>query len=173
LTTAGETELPGPGEHLVEELLWVHGRIRRDLEICKELAADVAAGVGAAEINDRVEALKAGGPLWQLKFGCLHYCRFVHSHHTAEDVLIFPALRRSDPALGPVVDRLESDHRAVAVGLTEIESACQALVADDCGETRDRVAAALEAVTGTLLEHLAYEEESISPTLRSWERWPY
>ena len=36
----------------------------------------------------------------------------------AEDVLGFPALRAVDPALGPVVDCLESDHARVPTCLT-------------------------------------------------------
>ena len=87
--------------------------------------------------------------------------------------MLFPAVRESDPSLGPVVDRLEADHREVATGLDEIEAAAQALVEDDCGETRDRVAAALDRVGEILLAHLALEEESIGPILLTWERWPY
>src|SRR5712671_4766576 len=90
LMTAGravavaETELPGPrnprGEALVAELKWVHDMIRRDLRTVRQMAADVAAGRAAGEIRAGIRSLAASGPLWQLKTGCLHYCRFVHSH---------------------------------------------------------------------------------------------
>ena len=165
-------EATPPGQSLLNELLWVHGRIREDLDRCKELASDVDAGAPPAEIEQGIQALKRDGPLWKLKFNCLHYCHFVHSHHNAEDVMLFPAVRQSDPSLGPVVDRLEADHREVSTGLDEIEAAARALVEDDCGETRDRVRGALDRVGEILLAHLAFEEESIGPTLQSWESWP-
>ena len=61
-------------------------------------------------IHARLRTLAAASPLWQLRISCLHYCRFVHSHHHAESVLLFPELRRSNPALNPVVDKLQADH---------------------------------------------------------------
>ena len=126
-----ETDLPGPrnprGEALVAELKWVHDMIRRDLRTVRQMAADVAAGQPADEIQAGIRSLAAGGPLWQLKINCLQYCRFVHSHHRAESVLLFPGLRRANPALNPVVDRLEADHLAVSGLLDDVEAAAREL----------------------------------------------
>ena len=61
---------------------------------------------------------------------CLHYCRFVHGHHHLEDVALFPALRRADPDIVPVVDRLEGEHRVVSEQLDEVEAAAAALGED-------------------------------------------
>ncbi len=83
---------------MVEELKWVHGMIRRDLQTVREMAADTAVGLPAERIQARLRTLAAGGPLWQLKINCLQYCRFVHSHHQAESVMLFPALRQANPA---------------------------------------------------------------------------
>jgi hypothetical protein len=152
------------GEAFFEELQWVHGMIRRDLETVRGLA-ERARELPADELAAEVSALRANGPLWALKVNCLHYCRFVHGHHHLEDVALFPALRAADPELTPVVDRLEGDHRRVAAQLDEVEAA---VAADD----RDRLVPALNALTETLLEHLAFEEESIGPTLRSLDRHP-
>ena len=95
---------------MVAELTWVHDMIRRDLRTVRQMAADAAAGGPPGQIQAGIGSLAASRPLWQLKVGCLHYCRFVHSHHHAESVLLFPALRRANPALSPVVDKLEADH---------------------------------------------------------------
>src|ERR1700722_3029284 len=95
------------GEAMVAELTWVHNMIRRDLRTVRQMAADVAAGGAEEQIQAGIGSLAASSPLWQLKAGCLHYCRFVHAHHHAESVLLFPALRRTNPALNPVVDKLE------------------------------------------------------------------
>ncbi len=154
---------------LFGELLWVHGMIRRDLETVRELAAAVTNGMPAGELQAQLDELKTNGPLWKLKVNCLHYCRFVHSHHGAEDAMLFPALRSANPDLGPAVDRLEADHRRVAELLDEVESAAGELSAD--AATRARVAAGLDELAEHLLEHLDFEERSIGETMRSMTRF--
>jgi Hemerythrin HHE cation binding domain len=119
------------GKAIFQELLWVHGAIRRDLATVEELAAEVLAGLPAEEARERVEELKTNGPLWRLKVNCLRYCRFVHSHHNAEDALFFPTLRAANPGLAPVVDKLEADHRTVSDLLDEVEVAAGDLDGDD------------------------------------------
>jgi hypothetical protein len=160
------------GEALFEELLWVHGMVRQDLETVRGLAARVAGGLPPAELAAEVRSLEANGPLWALKVNCLHYCRFVHGHHRLEDVALFPALRAAEPDIGPLVDRLESDHRRVAEQLDELEAAVSALAADDVAEPRARVVTALDALAEHLLAHLELEEESIGPALRRMDSHP-
>ena len=155
-------------DSLFDELLWVHRMIRRDLETVRELAAAAANGdASAAEVRDGVEALKTNGPLWKLKVNCLHYCAFVHSHHNAEDAMLFPRLRAADPDLGPVVDRLEADHREVSDLLDEVEAAAGALRGEIATEQRARVATALDDLAGHLLEHLEFEEENVAEAMRA------
>ena len=160
-----------PANPLFEELLWVHSMIRRDLGIVAALAEAVVDGLEPGEVRDRIEDLKANGPLWQLKVNCLHYCRFVHSHHNLEDAALFPVLRRVNPDLDPVVDKLEADHRQVSVLLDEVEAAAADLTGDDNGEGRARVVVALEALGAALLEHLDFEERSIESTLARMGSW--
>ncbi len=149
----------------------MHRNIRRDLATVRELARRVSEGAGAAAIREEIAALKTNGPLWQLRFNCLNYCRFVHSHHNAEDVGLFPALRRRDEGLNPVIDRLEADHRVVSELLDEVEAAARGpLEGED--PARARLSAALDRLAGHLLEHLDYEEESLGPTLNELEAWP-
>ena len=117
-----ETRPPNPrGEALVAELKWVHDMIRRDLTTVRQMAADVQAGLPAEEVGSAIRTLAANGPLWQLRVNCLRYCHFVHSHHHAESILLFPELRRADPALNPVVDKLEADHAHVSDLLDDVE----------------------------------------------------
>lgn len=155
------TEQPHEPNPLFEELLWVHGMIRRDLETVQRLAADVDDGLAAPEVAGRLEELKTNGPLWRLKVNCLHYCRFVHSHHRLEDVALFPAIRRIDPGLDSVVEKLEADHRAVAERLGEVERGAEALTEDDGGDARRALSAALERLATTLLDHLSFEEREL------------
>lgn len=169
----GDTRAGKPGEHLMEELERVHGAIRHDLRFCGALAEQVGAGADAGYIAGEVEALKNNSVLWRLRVSCLTYCRFVHFHHRNEDVNIFPALRRSNPDLAPVVDRLEADHRKVSDLLDEVEDAAGSLAAaDNDAPARSRLAAALENLGAHLLEHLEFEEEAIAPTVLEWEGWP-
>ena len=155
------------GASLFDELLWVHGMIRRDLDTVRDLAGAVTNGTPAAEIQAELEELKTNGPLWKLKVNCLHYCRFVHSHHGAEDAMLFPALRAANPDLAPVIDRLEADHRRVSDVLDEVEEAARELSAEAEAESRARVAVALDGLADNLLEHLDFEEENVANTMRA------
>ena len=77
-------------------------------------------------------------------------------------------MRRANPALAGVVDKLEAGHRAVSDLLDGIEEAAAGLSATDTPRARSTLAGALAAV---LLEHLAYEEDSIGPTLLRMTGW--
>jgi hypothetical protein len=162
-----------PGAHLFAELQWVHEKIRHDLAVCDDLAARVADGLPADEVRAEIRELQTSSPLWRLRVNCLYYCRFVHAHHHGEDIMLFPALRASNPGLAPVVDKLEADHRVVSDLLDEVEAAADALVAEEAGETRGRIVRALGALRGELIAHLSYEERMAGPTIRSWSSWPF
>lgn len=163
---------PAPGEHLVQELRWVHGVLRHDLRTISALADEVTAGASAQRVGKAIRSLQTSSPLWQLRVNCLRYCAFVHAHHGGEDVRLFPALRRANPALNPVVDRLEADHRTVSDLLDQVESLARLIGGDDDPQIRQRLVTTLRQLASTLLAHLDFEEESISPTLRQWRQWP-
>ena len=158
------------GRAMFEELLWIHSVIRRDLKIVEQLAADVGDGLPGEAVEEALGELKTTGPLWQLKVNCLRYCRFVHAHHGAEDVLLFPALRAVDPSIGPVVDRLEADHARVSDLLDVVEAVARELTETDGGDARRRVIDGLQDLHSHLLEHLDYEERNAGPTIRRLDR---
>ena len=102
---------------------------------------------------------------WTLGAFCQSYCRIVNGHHTLEDQGIFPHLRRSEPATGPVIDRLQEEHELIHELLERLDRALVGLVG--AGED-DRWAAALDTVehavavlTEKLLSHLSYEEREL------------
>jgi hypothetical protein len=161
-----ETEI---GRALLEELLWVHSMIRRDLTTVRQLAADVATSMPPHEVAEEIKHLKRGGKLWQLKMGCLRYCRFVHSHHNLEDAAFFPSLRAANPALHAVVDKLEDDHRKVSDLLDAVEEGADILTKIDSEAVRRSIVDTLTVLSERLLEHLDYEELNVGPTLRRME----
>jgi len=162
-----ESNATARGRALFRELQWVHSIVRSDLEVVERLAAEVGDGLPGEAVQERLDELRTNGPLWQLKINCLRYCRFVHSHHGAEDVLLFPALRAANPSLGPVVDRLETDHRRVSDLLDAVEAAARALNGTGDDHARERVVTALGELHVHLLEHLDFEERAAGPTIRS------
>ncbi|MGB9185195.1 MAG: hemerythrin domain-containing protein, partial [Solirubrobacteraceae bacterium] len=102
---------------------------------------------------------------WTLGAYCAQYCRLVTGHHTLEDRSIFPHLKRSDPGLVPVVDRLEQEHHVIADVLDQVDRALVALVTESDGIAQLRAAADL--LSDTMLSHLAYEErELVEPLAR-------
>jgi hypothetical protein len=146
--------------------VWIHGVIRRDLNTVQRLAEAVLAGLDPLDVQRELKRLETTGPLWHLKVNCLRYCRFVHGHHDFEDQTWLPALRRADPSMGPVVERLGEEHRQIADQLDEVSAAAGALTDEDDEQARRRVVDALNTLASDLLEHLAYEELSLGPVLR-------
>jgi hypothetical protein len=85
---------------------------------------------------------------------------------------MFPALRRSNPELSAVVDKLEADHRTISRLLDDVEESAGKLDDATANPARQRLVIALGRLEEDLLAHLAFEEESIAETMRSWEQWP-
>ena len=154
------------GRMLYQSLLAVHALIRSDLTRVERLATAVLDGLPAEGMHEELEELKSSSMLWQFQVSCVRYCGFVHMHHNAEDRDFFDELEETNPAIGPVVDRLRAEHRAVSEYLDAVEAAARALTANDSHDARRVVADALEVLEGHLLAHLEYEELNIASTAR-------
>ena len=138
-------------------LVAIHDHLRSELAQLRDLVEQVAAGnrdVGDA--RSLISTLTMRQNSWTLGTYCETYCRVLTVHHTIEDQGMFPRLREADPALGPVVDRLEAEHHAIAGVLEQVDAALVAMVAD-LGELT-AVRAAVDLLTDALLSHLSYEE---------------
>src|SRR5690349_748387 len=121
LTFDESVETP-QGAAMAEELRWVHGIVRSNLQTIEKLVTQLNAGAPAEEIRGQINDLAANSALWTLRVNCFRYCNLVHTHHKLEDVALFPRLRRFHPALAPVVDKLEADHVVVSQYLDEVEA---------------------------------------------------
>jgi hypothetical protein len=158
------------GRATYDMLLAVHAHIRRDLEIVRGLAAQAVDGVSGPQLHEQLQELKRGSILWRLQVDCLRHCRLVHLHHHLEDAEFFVELREANPALSPVIDRLEADHRRISEDLDAVEAAAKALADEQGVEAREALVQTLSALERNLLEHLEYEELSVSTTVRRLAR---
>ena len=156
-------------QHLVD----IHDGLRAELAQVREVLDQVRRGhvtVGAARSVINTMTMRQNN--WTLGAYCESYCRIVTGHHTLEDRSVFPHLRRSEPGLGPVIDRLEHEHEVIAEVLEQFDRALVRLVGEDgSGEAGrralDEVQRAVDLLTDTLLSHLSYEErELVEPIAR-------
>ncbi len=168
-----ETPETTRGRLLYEMLLAVHAGIRSELARVERVAAAVVDGLSADGLNEVLEALRNDSTLWQFQVSCLRYCRFVHSHHHAEDTDFFDELEETNPAIAPVVERLRAEHRAVSDYLDHVEAAARTLTQHDSYHARRTVADALDALKEHLLAHLEYEERAVAATARRLPGEPF
>jgi alkanesulfonate monooxygenase SsuD/methylene tetrahydromethanopterin reductase-like flavin-dependent oxidoreductase (luciferase family) len=144
------------GQHLVD----VHDMLRtelRELRGVLEQVRDGALAAGAARAALNEMALRQND--WTLGAFCSRYCGVVTQHHGLEDGSIFPHLARSEPTLGPVIDRLTEEHLAIHDAVQAVDAALVAHIRrpDDYAP----IQGAIDALTDALLSHLSYEEEEL------------
>ena len=150
------------GQHLVD----VHDALRAELAQLHSLVEQVAAGtLDAGGARSHVNTLALRQNKWVLGTYCESYCRIVTTHHTLEDRSVFPHLRRADGRLGPVLDRLEEEHRVIHDILERVDRALVHFVSVPDGTPELR--AAVDLLSDALLSHLSYEErELVEPLAR-------
>ncbi|MFG3684842.1 LLM class flavin-dependent oxidoreductase [Micromonospora sp. NPDC047740] len=144
------------GAHLVD----VHDHLRQELAQVRDLLEQVKRGVvsaGAARAVLNQMTMRQNN--WTLGAYCAAYCTVVTQHHGLEDNSIFPHLRRADPGLAPVLDRLEAEHVVIHDVVEGVDRALVDLIRNPGDFTE--VQQAVDILTDTLLSHLAYEEQNI------------
>ncbi|WP_151526817.1 LLM class flavin-dependent oxidoreductase [Serinicoccus kebangsaanensis] len=168
---AGE---PGGHPEQAQHLVDIHDGLRSELAQVRDVLEQVRRGhvtVGSARSVVNTMTMRQNN--WTLGAYCESYCRIVTGHHTLEDRSVFPHLRRSEPGLGPVLDRLEEEHVVIHDVLEQFDRALVRLVSEDgtgrAGqEVLEEVQRSVDLLTDTLLSHLAYEErELIGPLSRN------
>lgn len=150
------------GTHLID----VHDALRRELEELDDLVQQVAAGtLDAAAARSHIATMTIRQNNWTLGTYCESYCRIVTTHHTLEDQGLFSHLRRADPRLAGVIDRLQEEHQAIHGVLERVDESLVALVSTPDGISGLREA--LDLLSDTLLSHFSYEErELVEPIAR-------
>jgi alkanesulfonate monooxygenase SsuD/methylene tetrahydromethanopterin reductase-like flavin-dependent oxidoreductase (luciferase family) len=150
-------------QHLVD----IHDHLRSELAQVRDIVDQVRRGqlaVGAARSVINTMTMRQNN--WTLGAYCESYCRIVTGHHTLEDHSVFTHLRRGDPDLGAVLDRLAEEHVVIHDVLEQVDDALVGLVGGpsygaDATANVDELQRSLDLLTDTLLSHLAYEEREL------------
>jgi hypothetical protein len=147
----------GTGDADLTIMLAAHRAFRRDLT---RLARAASRPAGALRSEPARRRSVAAG--WEL------FKHELHLHHTAEDEIIWPALRPrlagSEHALS-VLDAMEEEHARIDPLLAAVDAAFAGApeAADWPGE--DRLADVIDALASTLTSHLGHEERDGLPLI--------
>jgi hemerythrin-like domain-containing protein len=145
---------------MVQELLAVHGMFRDQLSVMLQYVHELTARnlpLSAPETQTQTTALIRAG---------VQYNHMLHHHHQLETAMVFPALREQGLE-AEVIDRLNSDHTAIAVLIDKFGDA----IADLSAIEPQVVNSDLRRLADALRDHLAYEETHICPWLARLSRW--
>lgn len=147
------------GRAVATHLIDVHDRLRAELTQIRDLIRQVRDAESAAEARSAINQMTLRNNRWTLGAYCASYCRIVTGHHSLEDEAVFPHLRAREPGLGPVIERLASEHEIIHKVLEDLDAELVALLARPGGFGRLQQAA--DVLTDVLLSHLAYEEAQL------------
>lgn len=149
-----------------QQLIDIHNHLRGELEQVRDLVAQVLDGsTDPGRARSAINEMTMRQNNWTVGAYCAAYCRVVTTHHSLEDQALFPRIRRTDPRLAPVVERLSYEHEVIHDVLEGLDVALVAFVGPDRSETA--LGSALDTLSDTLLSHLSYEErELVEPIAR-------
>lgn len=131
------------------EMALIHRVIRRGFETAATAVQVPGATARIAPVIDYVEFQLAG----------------LHAHHSTEDELLWPLLRERARLSSALVTRMEEQHVGLhdAIALARAELTEWAANPTDGGA--ERLAAALQAISAGLDQHLAEEERDVVPVI--------
>ena len=155
------------GRHLVD----VHDHYRHEMAQVRDVLAQVKAGTEAiGDARSAINLMSIRANDWTLGGYCQAQCVALTGHHGMEDEAIFPHLRRSQPDLTGVLDRLDSEHLAIHDLLEQVDAALVHLAQHptDYGPITE----AVDLLTDTLLSHFAYEERELAGPLARFGMYP-
>lgn len=88
---------------------------------------------------------------------------FLHVHHSGEDHLLWPVLRKKVTLDDDLIDRMESQHHQIAEAVDAAKADLPGWTQSADAETGERMAVRLETAQEVLFAHLKEEEERILP----------
>jgi hemerythrin-like domain-containing protein len=142
----------------------VHDALRRDL-------ARARASLAQPERSSPAQRRAIGAHLtWMVAF--------LHAHHASEDDGLYPLVReraREELESLAVLDRMATEHDAIASRAAAVAADAVALAADPSDDATQQITASLDALAAVLLPHLQEEEDEAMPitsrliTAAEWE----
>ncbi|MBS2532190.1 hemerythrin domain-containing protein [Catenulispora sp. NF23] len=139
----------GPGVD-THEMVLIHRVIRREFGRLPRLFRSAA--------DDRARSKVVGAHAREM-------LDFLHTHHTGEDELLFPLLRKRTTLDPDLMDRMDAQHAQVDDTVAALNAELPAWTATADAATGEKMAARIEATLPTLIDHLAEEEEKLLPVV--------
>ncbi|WP_331744234.1 hemerythrin domain-containing protein (plasmid) [Streptomyces sp. NBC_01136] len=139
----------GPGVD-THEMVLIHRVIRREFGQLPRLFRSAA--------NDRARSKVIGAHAREM-------LDFLHTHHTGEDELLFPLLRKRTTLDPDLMDRMDAQHAQVDDTVTAVNAQLPVWTATADAATGEKMAARIEATMPTLIDHLAEEEQKLLPVV--------
>ncbi|GAA3102719.1 hemerythrin-like domain-containing protein [Kribbella aluminosa] len=142
------------------EMVLIHRVIRREFGQLPRLFRTAA--------NNRARSKIIGAHAKEM----LH---FLHTHHTGEDELLFPLLRKRTALDPELMDRMDVQHAAVDAAVKAVTADLPGWTASANATAGERMASVVDATMPTLINHLAEEEQQLLPiiavtlTQREWD----
>jgi iron-sulfur cluster repair protein YtfE (RIC family) len=91
----------------------------------------------------------------------------LNSHHTAEDVIVWPTLTERAPESAPLVAELSGQHEALHTAIASAREQADAWMQAPGNQERARLHTTLIGLERSLLQHLALEEQEALPIVQS------
>ena len=126
--------------------------------------------VDASEKLEPAQLQSVFGPRWRF------YSDVLHHHHHTEDDKLFPVLLSVRPDMGPLLEKLEDDHRQLVRTLEGVDSAVSAIEATPDADRRKALHESLVAVRDAFFPHLDIEDDKVLPAIaesippKQWEQ---
>ncbi|WP_208103679.1 hemerythrin domain-containing protein [Mycolicibacterium sp. CBMA 226] len=139
------TYVPGVDTH---EMVLIHRVLRREFGQLPRLLRSAA--------NDRARSKIVGAHAQEM-------LDFLHTHHTGEDELLFPLLRKRTALDPDLMDRMNAQHAQVDDTVIAVSAELPAWTATAYPPAGEKMAARIEAMMPTLIDHLAEEEHNLLP----------
>ncbi|HEY3557438.1 MAG TPA: hemerythrin domain-containing protein [Flexivirga sp.] len=90
---------------------------------------------------------------------------FLHTHHTGEDELLFPLLRKRTTLDPELMDRMDAQHAAVDAAVKAVTADLPRWTTSANAAAGERMASVIDATMPTLIDHLAEEEDQLLPII--------
>ena len=141
----------------------VHDALRRDLR-----RMDIALNARSA-IEPERRRLLGGHVEWMMDF--------LHHHHRGEDEGLWPLLRGRTAAGDALLDRMETDHLAIAPAVDHVLASASRFATDSADRARTDLSGALIGLSEVLFPHLRHEEDDAMPFVTAtlsdaeWKAW--